>query len=162
MPYIRLGCSAVFLLFEKWKKPAKNCPIFHLGSLENAQKPRVALGCASSYSLIFRTLQTPACIHNSINTHAKHERILKLQAEWWGKKFHRRWNTYKIISPTNVSRFSWVECKDTHTVLSSCTQGNFVPLSLIFFALHSPSKLFYQCLPTTDHIIWLSLPDMAL
>ena len=33
---------------------------------------------------------------------------------------------------------------------------------LIFFALHSPSKLFYQCLPTTDHISWLSLSDMAL
>ena len=149
---VRLQCS--FPSLWKMEETSEELPNFSLGKFGER--------CASSNSLIFRTLQTPACIHNSINTHAKHERILKLQAEWWGKKFHRRWNTYKIISPTNVSRFSYVECKDTHTVLSSCTQGNFVPPSLIFFALHSPSKLFYQCLPTTDHISWLSLSDMAL
>ena len=28
---VLLSCSAIFLLFEIWKKPAKNCPIFFIG-----------------------------------------------------------------------------------------------------------------------------------
>ena len=28
---LTMQCSAVFLLFKIWKKPAKNCPIFFIG-----------------------------------------------------------------------------------------------------------------------------------
>ena len=39
----------------------------HLGSLESTQKPRVALGCASSYSYAFFVpSKLPAYIHKSI------------------------------------------------------------------------------------------------
>ena len=39
----------------------------HAGSLENPQKARVALGCASSYYYAFLVLsKLPACIHNTI------------------------------------------------------------------------------------------------
>ena len=49
----------------------------HVGSLESTQKARVTLGCASSYSYTFFMLsKLPACIHNSIYAHYKHEQIL--------------------------------------------------------------------------------------
>ena len=148
---VRLQCR--FPSLWKMEETSEELPNFSLGKFGER--------CASSNSLIFRTLQTPACIHNSINTHAKHERILKLQAEWWGKNFtggviHTKLSLQPMFP---VSR-RW--SAKTRILLSSCTQGNFVPLSLIFLALHSPSKLFYQCLPTTDHNSWLSLSDMAL
>ena len=40
----------------------------HLGSFESTQEARVALDCASIYSLRIRALKLPPCIHNPIYT----------------------------------------------------------------------------------------------